>query len=363
MFPTRSVRLGKSGTAAAALLVLLAGTATGQREKRLDARQVAEFERQRNQALARKPLGGNPASESSAIAARMMENHRRKIEAENSRAKGAAGMTASDEARIVLPTPDPCTSPQIKSAEVSPPVDPGDLVVVIGCGFGKKEPGSELRLIGDFPAPIKLDVVSWTGWKIVASTPPPGHPSVKGLKDDKNAKLQVHRKDGKFSNWFNVGFRAARQVVQLRPFDVTPQCVQSTLDTCTLATSHPLSETQLYGGATFAARHDGYSLHAPIGDECEGSVAELGVTRDGADSVVFQLANNFEFAGFAWYWWYANDSGHGVVFTPTVPATGVTSGKASADWRAINKICTQKRGGVKLRMDLWVIGPQGVSPK
>jgi hypothetical protein len=53
-----------------------------------------------------------------------------------------------------------------------PPLDPGDGVLISGCGFsGLKMPKGEVRLVGDFPAPIRLEVGWWSGGQINAKVP------------------------------------------------------------------------------------------------------------------------------------------------------------------------------------------------
>jgi hypothetical protein len=328
------------------------------------------FQSRLQRAVGRKAPGGQPAAESQKTGDLLLQKYRARRDSEDSRARSASGGQGVSLG-VARPTPDPCTTPQIKAVDATPPLDPGDHVVIQGCGFGKSAPNEkiELRLVGDFGVPghpgppnIPLDV-SWSvGWKIVAQMPPPGDPRVKGVQDDPVAKLQVFRKDGKFSNWFQVGFRANRVVSKLGPYDVTFNCKSTSLDNCTLATSHPLADTQFFGGATVAARH--LANNPPCGSGDPECVEELDTGREGSDVIAVSLKNGWTLAGYAWWWRYEIIEKWGLVEFPFGFPEGSSSASLSMKWEADYNCCPPKKhGGVSYRVDLWAIGPENVPYK
>jgi hypothetical protein len=348
--------------AALATVALQANRAFAQGARQKIALQ--EFEQQHRQAVARKRPGGRPGADSKTMASRLLEKHKSLVQRENSRRSPGFGTGTvavqpgggPPKSVITQPTPDPCTTPKIQALSALSPLDPGDDVEIQGCGFGPASQKGELRLLGDFPSAVKLEVSQWNGAHIKAKVPW----GLKGYKDDSKAKLQVFRKDGKFSNGQTVGFRAAREIQLLRPSDVSFVCYPSNLDNCTLATSHPLADSQFFGGATFAAKHIGWEI-SKLAD-CDGAWP-LANVRSSSDSASVTLKNGWLLAGYAWWWRYEINLDYGFVDFPSGFQEGKASSTVKMAWKASTHDCAKKRGGVSYRVDLYAIGPAGVPYK
>ncbi|HEY3124914.1 MAG TPA: hypothetical protein VGK70_12755 [Thermoanaerobaculia bacterium] len=246
----------------------------------------------------------------------------------------------------------------MKAISASLPLDPGDDVSVQGCGFGLKAPGSDLRLMGDFPGGfIKLETKTWNGYSITARVP-----DVKGAKDDPNAKLQVVLKDSTFSTWQTAGFRASREVLKLKPWDVDFHCTPYLdVDICDLATNHLLADSQFFGGATFAARHDAPHVEYAGDYPCK-EFPHIGFRINPSDSAAVSLKNGWVLAGYAWWWRYQITPNLGYVEAPLGFHEGAKSSNIVVESVAVADDCEKppKRGGVSYRVDLYIIGPAGV---
>ncbi len=348
-----------------------------------------EFERLRQRALAARSPGGRPDAESMALLKTLETQYASRVETENAKIQALARVV-STRLRPAVEAPnapadaevsgqnddlglDPCglaEAPlEVESIQATPPLDPGEWVLLEGCGLGTS-PG-ELRLVGDFPGGhVKLQVNYWSSRHISAELP-----LVTGVGDMPAAKLQVKRHDGKLSGWVDVGgFRATREVKRIHPTDVAVTCTPKqgyTEGDCTLAQSHPLSESQFFGGASFAARHVGKTYHNfQSVEECNDyansesgtSLVKLGINRDGSDVAVVNLANGWTLAGYAWWW--DHPAGSGYVQQPTGFNVNASSANVNMAWGVfLNECYGPKRSEVRYRVDLYAVGPRGVPYK
>jgi hypothetical protein len=255
--------------------------------------------------------------------------------------------------------PDICgDSFELKAIQATPPLDPGEWVIVTGCGFGPYPPGGQLRLSGDFPGGhLKLKIQGWTTTQIGAELP-----LVTGVPDMPSAKLQVVRNDGKFSNWLDVGgFRATKEVRLIHPTDVAITCghPSSSDDShCAMAKSHPLSESNFFGGATFASK---WSQSVAPKDDCSAldklGNAELSYT----DLAAVNLHNGWVLAGYAWWWTHGG-------YSYVLPPEGFAANSSSSTIRMKWGLWVEECGGpyqsnVRYRVDLYAVGPKGVPYK
>jgi hypothetical protein len=256
--------------------------------------------------------------------------------------------------------PDPCgNSFELKAIQATPPLDPGELIMVDGCGFGPYPPGGELRLAGDFPGGyLKLKISGWTTRAIGAQLP-----MVTGVPDMPSAKLQVVRHDGKFSNWLDVGgFRATRDVRRIHPNDIVVSTCghpsPSDDSHCTMAKSHPLSESNFFGGASFASKWN--TSTTPKGD-CSATEM-LGANPWGyTDVAAVNLYNGWTLAGYAWWWTYG---GEGYVVPPEGFAANSSSSTVRMKWSLyVHKCVGPYQSGLRYRVDLYAVGPKGVPYK
>lgn len=105
----------------------------------------------------------------------------------------------------------PCLKPTIKSVVYTPPLEPGESLIVSGCGFGDPAARAgvrKLNLKGAFPAAgtaVPLQILTWSETAVMAKVP-----MVKGVKDQ-NAWLQIESEPNT-SNQIPVSFRATRVI-------------------------------------------------------------------------------------------------------------------------------------------------------
>ncbi|HKY59858.1 MAG TPA: hypothetical protein VJP59_02505, partial [Gemmatimonadota bacterium] len=322
-------------------------------------------------ALAARAPGGRPAAESAGLLEQLTARYAPRVDAENARIQalatgprqaglmdGADAVASADPDDYALGL-DPCGDPQatleVQAVQASPPLDPGEWVLVQGCGLGT-QPG-KLRLAGDFPGGhLDLDIKSWAATQVSAQLP-----LVTGVGDMPAARLQLLRKDGKFSNLLDVGgFRATREVRLIHPTDVIVTCGASWgTDDCTLGQSHPLSESQFFGGASFAAKHGVQT--AP--KDCDDSALHcLGRWWEEADLAAVHLANGWTLAGYAWWW---NPlAGWSYVNAPSGFQMGSSSATIAMNWGlGLNAGKGPTQSEVRYRVDLYAVGPKGVPYK
>lgn len=329
---------------------------------RLTPEQMTQLQQERTAAAARKAPGGQPSKAPESFASQALQKFTAQLQRDNARFTAQQDQGPSN-VQALMPTKDACTSPKITVISVSPPLIPGEIVELNGCGFGIKQPGDELRLLGDFGnfAPtqyIKMTIKNWKGWSIRASVPE----GIKGYRNDSNAKLQVVLNSGKISNLASpaAGFEATPQALPLKPSEVSFNCYgkgfPKTFNDCELATSHLLSESQKFGGATIAARH---RASDPLPAKNANGVANLGTQTKKEDSVsVPLLKNGWTLAGYAWWWW--EETSFGFVLEPAGFAPGAKSGTVQMKWCHVSSPSTQTAGKISYRVDLWVVGPAGV---
>ena len=337
----------------------------GPQPGRLTPEQMAQLQQERNVAVARKPPGGQPSKALESFRSQALQKFTGQLQRDNGRFTAQQDQGPSN-VQALIPTKDPCTSPKITVISVSPPLIPGEIVELNGCGFGMKQPGDELRLLGNFGnfAPtqyINMKTMSWKGWFIRARVPE----GTKGYMNDSNAKLQIVLNSGKISNLASpaAGFEATPEARPLKPSEVSFSCYgkgfAKTFNDCELATSHLLSESWKFGGATIAARH---IASDPLPPKNSSGVANLGTQTKEVDSVaVPPLKNGWTLAGYAWWWW--EETSFGFVLEPAGFTPGAASGTVQMKWCHVSSPQSQSAGKISYRVDLWVIGPAGVPYK
>ena len=254
---------------------------------------------------------------------------------------------------------DPCAGAfEIETVEASPPIEPGETIVVHGCGFGYNPPTGTVRLLGDFPGgTLEIPHSSWNSRVVVARVPP----DLSGVPDVPDVKLQIIRHDGRPSPWFELGdFRAAREPRILHPSDVAVTCGLPGPDDdaeCTLAQSHPLSESEFYGGATFAGRHT--RVVTPR-EDCTATETIAGNIRiEASDTATVNLRNGWVLTGFGWGWHRLE--GNGWVEEPLGVTAGASQATVTVPWALHTVDCAGPyRSVVRYRVELWAEGPRGV---
>jgi hypothetical protein len=333
--------------------------------------QIVRFKQLEAQARAAKPPGAEPGRESQATLQRLQEQYSwtSRVEAENARLKARLPgpptwptRSPGDPPDVDVPGPDsrstdigpnPCgDSFELKAIQATPPLDPGELVQLEGCGFGPYPPGGEVRLVGDFPGGyLKLHISGWGPTSLLMSVP-----MVTGVPDMPAAKLQVVRHDGKFSNWLDVGgFRATKEVRLIHPNDVVITCWLQPAP-CGFAKSHPLSEAGFFGGATFASKR----IKTVDPDTCgDTALAQLG--EEHTDLAAVNLYNAWVLAGYAWGW---DGTGNAWVKAPEGFAANSSSATIKMTWGLQTDPCDgPHQSNLRYRVDLYAVGPKGVPYK
>lgn len=337
-----------------------------------------QFDQMRSRAMSAKPPGGQPESESNALSESLKRRHASQVETQNARVqamKGSlvppaggsgkkgpppAGASASGPAPI-KPPPDPCAGHplEISAVQSTPPLEPGEKLHIVGCGFGPHTvpyPGTVV-LVGDgFPGgKLTLDVEGWFPTGILAKVPMIG-----GVPDIPTAKLQVVR-SGQFSNQVDVGgFRATREVKRLLPEDVQISCgLAHPGDDAACAKAKPPIESSFFAGATFGAKR---SRSIPRKDDCEKTEG-LGAEHfeERTDTFTASLANGWTLAAYAWWW----DAAH---YSWVLAPTGYAPNATSATLTMKTGIYANECGGpynasAWYRVDLYAVGPKGIPYK
>lgn len=248
---------------------------------------------------------------------------KRQTQASAARAKGPLVAPPPSEA------PDTCTAPKITAVSASPPVEPGEEIILNGCGFGGSHPSNDLRLVGGFPTGfVKLQVLKWHNHAVQAKVP-----ALTGVKDDAAAKLQLVTKDLQLSNTIPMPFRAARDVVELGAGDVQVQCkLENKYVKC------PSSDK-----VTLSAFHGWPQLSTP---------ATVHVAS--ADMATIALKNSYVLAGYAWWWYGLN----GVVDFPAGFVEGASSAQVKMNF---SYWVSQKQKGIaSYGVRMYAVGPIGV---
>lgn len=332
------------------------------------------FTQMHNRALASKAPSA-AAGDSSALLTQLKKKYQGNLEGDNARVKAKFGGTSRRPLAPVGSTgspgtasgksaaagdqgvePDPCGNAfDLKAISAAPPLEPGEAVVLEGCGFGSGLQKGEIRLAGDFPGGhLKLQVSAWTPHQILAYVP-----MVTGVPDIPGAKIQVYRPDGKFTNWLDVGFRAARDVVKLGPSDVSLVCgVAGAQQECRLAVSYPPADASFFNGATLAARHAQSAASA----DCSLEVSKLKSSHaDYTDQASVGLKNGWVLAGYNWWW---GETGRGYVLPITGFAQDTASATLSIPWGTYVNFCMGPRNSsARYRVDLYAAGPKGIPYK
>ena len=324
----------------------------------------ARFEKLRQQAMAARAPGGQPTAESAALLEKLTAQYASRVEAENVRFQalpvtGDPDAVASGDPDDYALGLDPCGKPEapleVAAVQATPPLDPGEWVLIQGCGLGTS-PG-KLRVAGDFPGGyLNLEIKYWASTQVSAQLP-----LVTGVGDMPAARLQLVRQDGTFSGLLDVGgFRATREVKRIHPTDVIITCGSGWGNhDCALGQSHPLSESQFFAGASFAAKHGVET--AP--KDCDDTALHcLGQWLEKTDLAAVYLANGWTLAGFAWWW---NPlAGWNYVHAPSGFQTGSSSATVAMNWGVgVNAGMGPIKSEVRYRVDLYAVGPKGVPYK
>jgi hypothetical protein len=247
-----------------------------------------------------------------------------------------------------------CIGPNVKQVMLFSDFTPNGYVAIKGCGFGSYGTGSKLRLVGDAPAPYKLDVTleikEWQGGLIGAHIPV----NVTGVTDQP-AKFYVVTKNNVQSNQSQqVQFRAAQDIKLLPMADVKSWCsTEADEDWCngTKADSTP------FCFATFGISTDGsasaqhYTCHDWIGDD------------NGTDEFQATLTNGWVFDHLDWTKVTCGsdkcgDSTGSTVWWPAGFQKDTTWTKVTVDWNTNNY-----HGYAGYNIYMYIIGPAGVPHK
>jgi hypothetical protein len=337
----------------------------------------------KSRAMSGKPPGGQPGSESNALLERLKKQHGSNVETQNARVDARIGRLTASGVRSpagstgksgpslgssasgpapMKPPPDPCAGRPLEITEIqlSPPLDPGEKIHAAGCGFGPHTdpPPGDIFLFGDFPGGrLKLTVEGWFPTGIIAKVP-----MVTGVYDMPNAWLQVVR-GGQFSNRMDVGgFRATRDVKQLRASDIEVTCDRGTKGTfhnlaeCNGATSPPPGEAQFFAATTIGAKH-AYWETSGFGYTCDDGTSDL--VLEGIDTYTAKsLINGWTILYYAWWWRYEDN---GYAMAPQGFSAGSRSTTIKMKWGlSINPCSGPMDSDVRYRVDLYAIGPKGI---
>ncbi len=244
---------------------------------------------------------------------------------------------------LAKPVPVRPTVPKINLVVQSPPLSPGDRILIFGEGFGGSEDGpptppegGSVRLIGYFPPEAHLDlrIVRWAPASILAELPP-----VSGVPDQEGIHIQV-RRSPTWSNQVESSFRATRVFVMLTKADV-PVLVCHDADLASNGCNPPYTK---HGGGTFSA------VHAYTDGEC------------GYDQVRVSLGNGYtlDHTYLDATYSYIGGTISGPMPAPAVGASlaGFPQGASRADL-TINW-CFDGLGGIDYGLIVYAIGPKGL---
>jgi len=269
------------------------------------------------------PSGPKPVpSDFSATRAKLLDQEQSRIAAKNARAAPGPGGPSP------AATPDSCAQPKITAMSGAPPLEPGEQVILNGCGFGASDPGNELRLVGNFPGGfLKLQILKWYGNAIQAVVKP-----ASGI-DDQPAKLQVVRKDLLFSNEWPISFYATRDVTKLSQSEVK----------YTFGTD---------GNFFHGCDPNPYTI---CGSHWDNKGADHAV-HSGTDTATANLKHHCVLAGIGWGW-----EGENGTLTAD-PTASLVNGSAaiSMTFPWVLWAGDSPNRSVHYVVDLWALGPKGV---
>lgn len=339
-----------------------------------------QFDQARSRAMSGKPPGGNPSGESNAFMERLKRQHESRVESQNARVQAMfgrlsvpptggggkkgppPGVHAPGTGPAPVKLPDPCEGRplEIKAIQTTPPLEPGEKVLVDGCGFGyPTDPApAEVFLFGDgFPGGrLKLDLEGTLPMGILARVP-----MRQGVPDIKTAKLQVVR-GSKFSNQMDVGeFHATRAVRRILPKDISVTCYNiSNQAECEVASRYPPGESSFFMGATIGAKHSQSAAAMACGEDSDSALALLGSGwEEHVESFGVNLKNGWTLSHYNWWW---SDQGKGYAYAPSGFAQGANSATLTMKWGISTNYCVgPKNSSVRYRVDLYAIGPKGIS--
>ncbi len=324
--------------ARAALVVLLGSGLAWAAASHVDPARRAALEAKSRSAIAAKPPGKSAPTLASIRAAALASFEQEKKTKGAPRPLLALSPAAAVAIQGAFPTPTPgCATPKITQVSAAPPLDPGDEIILNGCGFGGAGGGSELRLVGNFPggyAKFKASVWHDDAIKAVLD------PSIRGAFDQ-NAQMQVVRGDLKLSNQVPIAFRAAREVVLFEE-----------KNTINVACGGDASSGHFNHCRT--PFQSGMSLPIPSDFTMLGAhwVNDGDLDNEGTDEIRLNLANGFKTCGYGWEWWYEYP-GTGYAHAPQGYADGKTSLTLKVAWGFT-------RDGLQYHVDVYAIGPAGV---
>jgi hypothetical protein len=244
---------------------------------------------------------------------------------------------------LVVAKPVRPTVPKINLVVQSPPLSPGDRILIFGEGFGGSEEGpptppegGSVRLIGYFPpeAHLTLKIVRWAPVYILAELPP-----VSGVPDQEGIHIQV-RCSPTWSNQVESSFRATRVYAMLTKADVAV-LVCHDADLASNACNSPYSK---HGGGTFSA------LHAYTDGECGYDQVRVSLGHG------YTLDHTYLDATYS----YIGGTISGPMPAPAVGASlaGFPQGASRADL-TINW-CFDGMGGIDYGLIVYAIGPKGL---
>lgn len=267
---------------------------------------ISELEASRKRAVLEHPPGRGPEPD---LAAPLQRAHAAALLKKNEKIRSLAAKLVPSR------TSGACGATKIDAISASPPIEPGEEIILNGCF-----PAGELRLVGQFPSGhVKLDILTWFPHAINARVPA----SLTGVVDHA-ATLQVVTQDSTLSNALPIRFKAHREIVQL---------------------GHVLSFScaQPYVGCmTFDEKQ--------IAEHKASDMVALGV-----DTISAALVNGWTLAGMWWGWWDKGSPGKALA-----QSSGFVNGAATATvkmhWAAWGT------GAVEYEVALYGIGPAGVSP-
>lgn len=298
--------------------------------KMTKAQFIAEMEGLRRRMSALKPPSSNAAAPPDFSAARMklLEQEKSRIAAKSARAVSALPGGRSPGGGPT-PTPDVCMQPKITAMSGAPPLEPGEQIILNGCGFGLADPASQLRLVGNFPGGfLKLLILQWHGNAIQAVVSP-----VSGVRDQQSTKLQVVRKDLLISNEWPAAFYATRDVTKLPPASVKHTC----------STNGNFIHGCEPNEHTFRASH------------WDNQWADT-VKHSGTDTVSGHLKNGCVYAGIGWAWGGENGT------LTADPTANLVTGNANISMKFPWVIWASGdlNRSVYYMVDLYALGPVGM---
>lgn len=323
--------------ARAALIVLFASGLAWAAASRVNVVRRSALEAKSRTAIAVKPAGKTAPTLAAIRAAALASFEQEKRSKGAPRSLLALSPAVAVAIQGAFPTPTPgCATPKITQVSAAPPLDPGDEVILNGCGFGAGG-GSELRLVGNFPggyAKFKASVWHDDAIKAVLD------PSVRGAFDQ-NAQMQVVRGDLKLSNQVPIAFRAAREVVLFEEKN----------------TINGACGGDKSGGHFNQCRvpFQGPGLSIPMPDSFTMGgvhwVNDGDLDNEGTDVLSLSLANGWKTCGYGWEWWFEYP-GTGYADAPQGYADHRTSLTLKMNWGFT-------RDGMQYHVDVYAMGPAG----